>query len=130
AREIAKLLLAPLLAILHLAEISYGALAFSPEAAVTLAGLVASSLIGFVYFGPALAITLRRCSGPTWKRMFRLIAVAWGFSFLLIFSGLAAGLLPAVKVSTTILVFTTLIFGACLLPITASRAKSILRRSI
>ncbi|MBS7623126.1 hypothetical protein KEJ39_05565, partial [Candidatus Bathyarchaeota archaeon] len=130
AREVTKILLAPLLAILHLAEISYGALAFSPEAAVTLAGLVASSLIGVVYFGPALAITLRGYTGPTWKKMIRLIAVAWGFSLLLLVSGLAACLLLAVKVAVSILVLATLSSGACLLSIAASRMRLLLRRSI
>jgi hypothetical protein len=128
-REATKLLLAPLLAILHLAEVSYTVLAFSPEAAVTLAGLVASSLIGFVYFGPALMIMLRRYSSQTWRKAFRLIAVAWGSSLLLLVLGLVTGLLPAVKVAASILVLTTLSFGACSLPIATSRLK-LLARSV
>ena len=58
-----KILLYPLFGILHLSASAYAAFNFNPELAVCIAGLVASGLIGVVYFSPlALAVlaVLRR----------------------------------------------------------------------
>ena len=52
-----KILLYPLVAILHISASAYVAFNFNPELAVCVAGLLASGLIGVVYFSPfALAI--------------------------------------------------------------------------
>jgi len=52
-----KILLYPLVGILHLSASAYAAFNFNPELAVCIAGLLASGLIGIVYFSPfALAI--------------------------------------------------------------------------
>ena len=58
-----KILLYPLVGILHLSATAYAVFSFNPELAVCIAGLLASGLIGIVYFSPfALAVltTLRR----------------------------------------------------------------------
>jgi len=58
-----KILLYPLVGILHLSASAYAVFNFNPELAVCIAGLVASGLIGVVYFSPlALAVlaVLRR----------------------------------------------------------------------
>ena len=62
-RAAMKILLYPLVGILHLSASAYAVFNFNPELAVCIAGLVASGLIGVVYFSPlALAIlaVLRR----------------------------------------------------------------------
>jgi hypothetical protein len=123
AREIARVLLAPLLAILHLSEISYAALAFTPEVAVTIAGVVASSLIGVIYFGFVLAIVLRRSALRPWRRVLMFIALAWCLSLLLLTLGLVASISPVVMVATSLLVLSTITLGACSVPITVSRLK-------
>lgn len=51
-RAVAKLVLYPLIGILHLAATTYDAFPFSAELGVLVSGLVASSLIGLVYFSP------------------------------------------------------------------------------
>ena len=51
-RTFMKILLYPLINILHLSSAIYFLLSFSPEFAIVTAGLVASSLIGLVYFLP------------------------------------------------------------------------------
>lgn len=54
-----KFALYPLMGILHLSEMSYSLLNFSPELAVVTSGFVASSLIGIVYCTPnALLMTI------------------------------------------------------------------------
>ena len=62
-RAAMKVLFYPLVGILHLSASAYGVFNFNPELAVCIAGLVASGLIGVVYFSPfALAVlaVLRR----------------------------------------------------------------------
>jgi len=125
ARDVGRVFLAPLLAILHLSEISYVALAFTPEVAVTLAGVVASSLIGVIYFGPILAIALRRRALQPWRRVLMFIALAWCLSLLLLTLGLIASISPVVMAATSLLVLSTITLGACSVPITVSRLKPI-----
>jgi len=62
-RSAMKILLYPLVGILHLSASAYAVFNFNPELAVCVAGLVASGLIGIVYFSPmalALLAILRR----------------------------------------------------------------------
>lgn len=51
-----KILLYPLIGILHIASTTYSILILDPELAVVLSGLVASSLIGITYFAPIALI--------------------------------------------------------------------------
>jgi len=53
-----KVLLYPLVGILHLSASAYAAFNFNPELAVCIAGLVASGLIGIVYFSPFALVVL------------------------------------------------------------------------
>jgi len=57
-REIIKTLLYPLIGILHTSSTIHSLLAFCPEVAVTVSGLIASFLIGLVYLGPFGAIAM------------------------------------------------------------------------
>jgi len=52
AKEVMRIILYPLIGILHLSLITYSAFSFSSEFGVIMAGLVASFLIGAVYFSP------------------------------------------------------------------------------
>jgi len=87
-RELTKLLLYPLVGILHLAAMAYDAFPFNVELGVVAAGLVASSLIGLVYFSPmvfcSLAI-LKRYRKLDFKRNhLKIILVSWLGSLALI----------------------------------------------
>jgi len=53
-----KILLYPLVGILHLSASAYAVFNFNPELAVCIAGLVASGLIGVVYFSPFALVIL------------------------------------------------------------------------
>ncbi|MBS7622385.1 hypothetical protein KEJ39_01745 [Candidatus Bathyarchaeota archaeon] len=55
-RNIVKAALYPLIGSLYLAQWAYSMLSFAPELAVVAAGLVASSLIGVVYFAPVVLL--------------------------------------------------------------------------
>lgn len=55
ARDTMKVVLYPLIGILHLSSMMYSALAFQPELGALIAGIVASSLIGLVYLAAPLS---------------------------------------------------------------------------
>jgi len=78
---VTKLLLYPLIGILHLAAMTYDAFQFSFEVGVVAAGLVASSLIGLVYFSPivfcSLAMLKRRRRLALKNSHFKIIAIVW-----------------------------------------------------
>jgi len=57
-KEAMKILLYPLVGILHISALTYSALSFSPELAIVATGIVASGLIGTIYFAPLSLITL------------------------------------------------------------------------
>jgi hypothetical protein len=58
-RNVVKAAVYPLLASLYVAQWSYSGLSFAPELAVVVAGLVASSLIGVIYFAPITLLVVR-----------------------------------------------------------------------
>jgi hypothetical protein len=58
-RHVVQAAIYPLLASLYVAQWSYSGLSFAPELAVVVAGLVASSLIGVIYFAPITLLVVR-----------------------------------------------------------------------
>ena len=80
-KAVMKLLLYPLIGILHLAAMTYDAFPFSVELGVVAAGLVASSLIGLVYFSPVAFCSLamlKRYRGLALKNIHvKIVAVIW-----------------------------------------------------
>jgi len=116
ARAVMKVMLYPLIGILHVASMTYNAFSLSHELAVLMAGLVASALIGVVYLSPlailALAL-LRRYRRITLKMsQLRMLAIVWVASLLMVLVGEVA-LLPALMMaSTALFVLSTLSLGA------------------
>ena len=121
AREPFKMLLMPLLGILHLSEISYSTVAFAPEIAVILAGIVASSLIGVVYLGPILAVTCRRMSYKSRRRLLDWATLASAVSISLLAIGLLTSTPLLVMLTSSLLVLSTVTIGSWSVPIAASR---------
>jgi len=115
-KEAMKILLYPLIGILHISALTYSALNFNPELAIVATGLVASGLIGIIYFAPFSLITLlcmRR------RRKFRLnishlkgLTAIWIASIALICLAEATGAQPVMMVATAILVLSTLTLAA------------------
>jgi len=126
ARAVMKVLLYPLIGILHLAAMTYNAFSFSHELAVVMAGLVASALIGVVYFSPLailVLVLLRRYRKTTLKMsQLRMLAIVWVASLTMILVGEVA-LLPALMMtSTALFVLSTLALVAL------TTATALLRR--
>jgi len=120
AKEAAKILLLPLLNILRLSEISYSTLSFAPEVAVVVAGIVASFLIGIVYFGPILAVVCMRLAYRRAQLVFIWATLIWGFSLLLLTIGLVSA--PYLVMSaSSILVLSTMILGSWSIPLATSK---------
>jgi len=80
-KAVMKLLLYPLIGILHLAAMTYDAFPFSIELGVVASGLVASSLIGLVYFSPVAFCSLamlKRYRGLALKNIHvKIVAAIW-----------------------------------------------------
>jgi hypothetical protein len=76
-----KVLLYPLIGILHMAAITYDAFSFSHELGVVMAGMIASNLIGIIYFSPlglALLLVPKRFRRLTCRVIrLRLLAIVW-----------------------------------------------------
>jgi M6 family metalloprotease-like protein len=78
-KSISRLILYPLIAILHLSALIYSSLQYSPELAVVVTGATASCMIGAMYFGPliftVLALARRRIKYIRGIRFFMLASI-------------------------------------------------------
>jgi len=111
-KEAVKILLYPLIGILHISASTYSALSFSPELAIVATGILASGLIGIIYFAPLSLITLR-CMKR--HREFRLnpshlkgLTAIWIASVALICLAEATSTQPVMMAATATLVLSTL----------------------
>jgi len=124
-RSLVKAVLYPLIGILHTAQWVYTALSFNPELAIVAAGILASSLIGVVYFAPptllVLSLARRRANSCLpWKPL----AFAWvGCILLLAFSELSS-ISELMMFSTVSLVLATIAGSAIY---TAAKAQRLLK---
>jgi len=115
-KEAMKILLYPLIGILHISALTYSALSFNPELAIVATGLVASGLIGIIYFAPLSLITLL-CMKR--HRRFRLnishlkgLTAIWIVSIALICFAEATAAQPVMMAATAMLVLSTLTLTA------------------
>ncbi|MEE8571056.1 MAG: PKD domain-containing protein, partial [Candidatus Bathyarchaeia archaeon] len=84
-RGVSKVVLYPLMGILHLSSETFSLFSFNLELGIVMAGLVASVLIGVFYFLPvALLLSLVRKIKISAK-IIRLIGLIWAGSFIMIF---------------------------------------------
>jgi len=102
----------PLIGILHLSSMIYSAFSFSPELGVVVAGFVASSLIGAVYFtlpATVLLAVIKRFKKKTLKTMqLRLLTISWLISLALIILGEVTALPAVMMTATALFVLITL----------------------
>jgi hypothetical protein len=124
-RNISKAIIYPLIGTLYLAQWSYSALSFAPELAVVVAGLVASTLIGMVYFAPItlLAIELARRRRLTIQMSGKPLAVAWLSSAALILVAEISSISPLMMFGTAAFVLTTI---ASAVKVTVTQTQRIL----
>lgn len=118
AREMMKATLYPLIAILLLASNAYNGFS-NHELAITLSGLLASSLIGAVYIGIPLGILTRRLR-------VRILATS-GVIFL---GGIVMLLIGMVQNSATLLMFSSSITVLSALSVSATLTAAVISRRI
>jgi len=129
-RAVMKLLLYPLIGMLHLAAMTYDAFPFSAELGVLVSGLVASGLIGLVYFSPlvfcSLAMLKRYRGLALNKGYFKIIATIWlgSLGFVTVSEIFTSPTL--MMASTAAFVLLTAVFSA----LTATRALLRLRHDL
>jgi len=111
-KEAMKILLYPLIGILHTSASTYSALSFSPELAIVAAGMLASGLIGIIYFAPLSLITLLCMKRHRRFRLnashFKSLAAIWIASVALICLAELTATQPVMMVATAMLVLSTL----------------------
>jgi len=109
-RNVAKAVIYPLIGTLYLAQWSYSALSFAPELGIFVAGLIASSLIGIVYFAPitALVVEIARRKRLSISIANKPFAIAWLASIALILSAELSALPGLMMVGTAAFVLSTI----------------------
>jgi len=111
-KEAMKILLYPLIGILHISALTYSALSFNPELAIVATGLVASSFIGVIYFAPLSLITLLCMKRHRKFRLnpshFKGLTAIWIASIVLICLAEATATQPVMMAATAMLVLSTL----------------------
>ena len=107
-----RMVLYPLLGVLGISTLTYSMLSASPEFAVVVAGLIASSLIGLVYLTLPVLVGMRRL---TKRRSIRISSVAkvsltsLALALALLAAGEVAGSFLLLAVGGSVLVLTCLI---------------------
>ncbi|MGQ9639263.1 MAG: COG1470 family protein [Candidatus Bathyarchaeia archaeon] len=112
AKESMKVMLIPLLGILHLSERIYGTFTFAPEPAIIMAGVVASFLIGLTYLWVPGFILLKICSFKSCRRLASSILLIWAASLIILAVGVATMNAPMVMVTSSSLVLCTVTIGS------------------
>jgi len=111
-KTVMKGVLYPLIGILHLSSMAYSVFSFSPEFGVVVAGLVASSLIGVVYFTPPATMILAIIKRPKKKtlnaKQLKLLATSWLVSVALMLLGEVTFQPEIMMAATASFVLTTL----------------------
>ena len=107
-RDIMRVVLYPLIGILHLSSVAFSIFAFIPELGVVMAGLVASSLIGMVYFFPlALILCLVKKFNVSSKTI-QLVGLFWVGCLIAIVISEISKSPPIMMVSTGAFVLATI----------------------
>jgi len=116
-RSVTKAVLYPLVGTLHLSAATYQLFSFNSEVGVVMAGLVASSLIGLVYFSPLLAallLTFKHLRKTFEANSIKALSASWLISLALILVG-EVSLSPTITtIATGAFVLATLSLSAAI----------------
>lgn len=105
----------PLIEILTLASLAYHLFAFNPELAITITGLIASGLIGIVYFMPIALIMLLPLRHKIFKNEKKILTYAftlWLISFPIMIIAETFKVELIMKIASSMLVLTTITLSA------------------
>jgi hypothetical protein len=107
-RDIMKVILYPLIGILHLSSTVFSVFSFIPELGVIVAGLIASSLIGIVYFLPIALILSILKKFKASAKIVLLMGFVWVGSLITIFVAELSKYPSMMMVSTGAFVLATI----------------------
>ena len=103
-----KVILYPLIGILHVSSITFSVFSFIPEFGVVAAGLVASSLIGVIYFLPIVLMLSFFKKFKVSGKIVRLMGLVWVGSLITIFVAEISTSSLMMMVSTGMFVLVTI----------------------
>jgi hypothetical protein len=103
-----KGILYPLIGILHLSSIIFSSLSFTIELGVILAGLVASALIGVVYFMPLALILSFVKKIKISRKIIHIMGLIWVGSVMTLFIAEVSNSPLIMMISTSVFVLVTL----------------------
>jgi hypothetical protein len=106
-----RAVLYPLLGILELSSATFSALQSFPELAITIAGIVASGLIGLVYLTPVSLLLVRFIRGRKIRavRVVRVLSITLLVAVGMLLLGELTGWLGLLAIAASVLVLTTLL---------------------
>ena len=101
----------PLLSILELSSATYSAFQSTPELAITIAGIVASGLIGLVYLTPVSLFLVRSFKGRKigTVRVVRVLSISLLLTVIMLLLGELTGSFELLTIAASALVLTTLL---------------------
>ena len=110
-RSPVRAVLYPLFSILGFSSATYSAFQSTPELAITIAGIVASGLIGLVYLTPVSLLLVRSFKGRKIRiaRVVRVLLISLLVTIVLLLLGELAGSFGLIVVAASALVLTTLL---------------------
>ncbi|MBA7493011.1 hypothetical protein ES702_03566 [subsurface metagenome] len=107
-RDIMKVVLYPLIGILHVSSVTFAVFSFIPEFGVIAAGLIASSLIGIFYFLPLALILSYFKKFKVSEKIIRVLGIFWIGTIIAIVIAELSNSPPMMMVSTAIFVLVTI----------------------
>jgi hypothetical protein len=129
-QSVFKILLYPLIGILHLSAATYRLFNFNSEIAVVMAGFMASALIGVVYFSPIgiLAFFKKRTSNLN-NSYFKMFLFVWFGSMICIVIGEIASISSVLMLGTSVFVLSILSLFALVIGKTCFIIREFMRNS-
>jgi hypothetical protein len=108
-QSVFKVILYPLIGILHLAAATYSIFNFNSEIAVVMAGFMASALIGVVYFSPiGILVSLRKRTSNLTNSCYKMLLLVWFGSMICIVVGESASISSMLMLGTSVFVLSVL----------------------
>jgi hypothetical protein len=108
-QSIFKVLLYPLIGILHLSAATYTVFNFNSEIAVVMAGFMASALIGVVYFSPiGILVSLRKRTSNLTVSYYKMLLLVWFGSMLCMVVGEIVSISSILMLGTGVFVLSIL----------------------
>lgn len=108
-QSVFKVILYPLIGILHLSAGTYSMFNFNSEIAVVMAGFMASALIGVVYFSPiGVLVSLRKRTSNKTNSIYKMLLLVWFGGMICIVVGESASISSMLMLGTSVFVLSVL----------------------